>query len=366
MNEDEVRTEICEVFAAPMGLTVDDIKTGKRFNYTYLLRSGCNSRSLCVPTVKDTFQWTGKQVASLAKSGSFIYILAKELLPAWESFMEPIDVISDDDDRDLMPLPKRFFSRRFVTITFDQFYCCDYSNDVSVKDDGDDDDIIITELPPSDNPSPTSSGNNLILPTSQSQSLSSSLDTVFHPPYLSFPSSSNSSQGMSQLLDMFSSSLTEKQIEAIYLLSGSNYAASVSCLAEGPTLSSIQQMCKLRFSNLPSRKVAVNSDTLWEDMVAEYKGGAICHSKLRISIDNQPAIDTGGVRRQVYTTIFQLFASNSHVHLFDDPSNCVRPSSSAIAKLSGLLKILGTMIAHCFCQEGFGFPYLSPVCYLYN
>uniref|UniRef100_A0A1X7T8Y0 Uncharacterized protein n=1 Tax=Amphimedon queenslandica TaxID=400682 RepID=A0A1X7T8Y0_AMPQE len=37
MNEDEIRTEICEVFAAPMGLTVDDIKTGKRFNYTYLL-----------------------------------------------------------------------------------------------------------------------------------------------------------------------------------------------------------------------------------------------------------------------------------------------------------------------------------------
>ena len=70
-----------------MGLTVDDIKNGIQFNFTYLLKSGSNSRSLCVPTVNDTFKWTGKQVVSLAKSGSFIYILAQELLPAWERFV---------------------------------------------------------------------------------------------------------------------------------------------------------------------------------------------------------------------------------------------------------------------------------------
>lgn len=121
MTEDEVRSEICEVFAVPMGLTVEDIKNGTRFQFSYLLRSGCNSRTLCVPTVKDTFQWNGKQVASLAKSGSFIYLLAREPLPAWVSFYaSPYfqlsdEVISDDeDDNDLVPVPKRFFSARFV------------------------------------------------------------------------------------------------------------------------------------------------------------------------------------------------------------------------------------------------------------
>ena len=75
MTEDEVRSEICEVFAVPMGLTVEDIKNGTRFQFSYLLRSGCNSRTLRVPTVKDTLQWNRKQVTSLAKSGSFIYLL---------------------------------------------------------------------------------------------------------------------------------------------------------------------------------------------------------------------------------------------------------------------------------------------------
>ena len=82
MTEDEVHSEICEVFAVPMGLTVEDTC----FQFSYLLRSGCNSRKSCVPTVKDTFQWNGKPVASLAKSGSFIYLLAREPLPAWVSF----------------------------------------------------------------------------------------------------------------------------------------------------------------------------------------------------------------------------------------------------------------------------------------
>ena len=87
MTEDEVRTEICELFSVPMGLTTDNIKDGIRFKFHYLQRAGCNTRSLCKPTVKDTFQWNGKQVASLAKSGSFIYLLAAEHLPGWTRFV---------------------------------------------------------------------------------------------------------------------------------------------------------------------------------------------------------------------------------------------------------------------------------------
>lgn len=75
MTEDEVHSAICEVFAVPMGLMVEVIKNRTRFQFSYLLRSGCNSRTLHVPTVKDTLQWNRKQVTSLAKSGSFIYLL---------------------------------------------------------------------------------------------------------------------------------------------------------------------------------------------------------------------------------------------------------------------------------------------------
>lgn len=274
-----------------------------------------------------------------------------------------------------------YFQCNFIT-------CSAYRNTLNVKEE-DDDDVIITDLPSQSPQSvstaqtdiestdalPTLSGgqfNDLALSASHcrsSSSSSTSFDVSYPSPLSSInpsqPSAESSGQGLSQLLTMFSGSLTEQQIEAVYLFSGCNYAASVDCLSEGPTLVSIIQMCKWRFASMPSRKMEVDSETLWEDMVAEYKGESICHSKLRISIDNQPAIDTGGVRRQVYTTVFELFASNSRIELFEGPLNHLRPSCSAMAKLSGLLKMLGAMISHCFCQEGIGFPYLSPTCYWY-
>lgn len=37
---------------------------------------------LCVPTISASFEWNGKQVASLAKSGGIIYILANEDIPS--------------------------------------------------------------------------------------------------------------------------------------------------------------------------------------------------------------------------------------------------------------------------------------------
>lgn len=84
MTEIEVRREICEVFSIPMGLTSDDIKNDNLFPITYLQRAGSGSRSLCVPSVKPTFEWNGKKVASLAKAGTYIYILADRDLPGYQ------------------------------------------------------------------------------------------------------------------------------------------------------------------------------------------------------------------------------------------------------------------------------------------
>ena len=85
MTEIEVRREICEVFSIPMGLSPDDIKNYNLYPFTYLQRAGSGSRSLCVPSVKSTFEWNGKRVASLAKAGAYIYILADRDLPGMVS-----------------------------------------------------------------------------------------------------------------------------------------------------------------------------------------------------------------------------------------------------------------------------------------
>ncbi len=76
MSDLEARSEICKVFAEPMGLTDSLINHGELFPFTYLQRTGPGSRTLCVPFLSTNFQWDGKKVATLAKSGGTIYILA--------------------------------------------------------------------------------------------------------------------------------------------------------------------------------------------------------------------------------------------------------------------------------------------------
>lgn len=87
MTDLDVRKEICEVFSVPMGITCDDIKHGHVFPFTYLQRAGSGTRTLCLPSVKPSFEWNGKQVASLAKAGSFIYVLAEADLPGYEALV---------------------------------------------------------------------------------------------------------------------------------------------------------------------------------------------------------------------------------------------------------------------------------------
>ena len=124
-------------------------------------------------------------------------------------------------------------------------------------------------------------------------------------------------------------------------------------------------MVNARFRNLPRTKLSVDFDDMWRDVVAAYKSPMSFQTQLRITLDGKPPIDTGGVRRQVYTKVFESFASNTMVKLFEGSDNHLRPACTAEARSSGLFQLLGTMVAHSLCQDGIGFPYLSPTCYSY-
>ena len=157
-----------------------------------------------------------------------------------------------------------------------------------------------------------------------------------------------------------------KQITCIYRLSGEDYLASAACLVKGPTILSIIDMVNLRFAKMPRHKLTVDPDDVWAELVSLYKGKNMdLHSRLRITIEGKPSIDTGGVRRQVYSKVYRQFCSNRFIHIFDGPANRLRPACTAEVRSSGLLKILGTMVAHSICQDGIGFPYLSLCCYWY-
>lgn len=79
---EKMRQENSLVFARPFELNRDIKNNGRRINFDYLQRTGAGSRTLCVPTISASFEWNGKQVASLAKSGGIIYILANEDIPS--------------------------------------------------------------------------------------------------------------------------------------------------------------------------------------------------------------------------------------------------------------------------------------------
>lgn len=188
------------------------------------------------------------------------------------------------------------------------------------------------------------------------------------------PSSQSSSmQGSAEynnrldlLLSTFGENYEEEDIKAVFFFSGGNYEISSVCILKGITLSAIITMLRKRFDLLPRIKLQVDMDDVWADMVAFYKGRKVnFFSKLRIQLNDKPPIDTGGVRRQMFTTVFSDFAHNKSVHLFDGPCNYLRPTCSAEARSSGLFKALGSMVSHSICQDGIGFPYLSPTCYWY-
>ena len=171
---------------------------------------------------------------------------------------------------------------------------------------------------------------------------------------------------LDNLLSVFADKLSPKQVMCVYHIAANNFDAAMECLLEGPTLDSLLNLHHKQFFGVHCAKVYVDSYDMWADLVGHYKSPSSTTDRpIRIVLDNQPALDTGGVRRQCYTQVYEQFAANKHMRMFDGPPCHLRPVFSAEARSSGLFNVLGTMISHSITQDGIGFPYLSPLCYGY-
>ena len=94
----------------------------------------------------------------------------------------------------------------------------------------------------------------------------------------------------------------------------------------GPSLDSILSMINTHSMANPLVKVAVDSDDVCADMLVLYKQyDNLIGKHIRVTLDNSPVIDTYGVRKHAYTSVFTQFVSNKHVRLFDGPPNSVQP-----------------------------------------
>ena len=142
------------------------------------------------------------------------------------------------------------------------------------------------------------------------------------------------------------------------------------CLVE-PTLEGVVDLLSKHKLINDSRPVRVDDEddedveSLAQLMIAYYKGNKFDpHAPIRIR-RNHPAVDTGGVRRQVYNDVFATFASSEKLLLFEGWPGGVRPVYRQSAISSGVLRLFGMMVAHSILQDVQGFPYLSDACYFY-
>lgn len=81
------------------------------------------------------------------------------------------------------------------------------------------------------------------------------------------------------------------------------------------------------FSQQSSIKVTIDSEDAWVDTVTLYKSKRCdINKQLQVQLDDQPALDTGGVRMQLYSTVLVQFAEN----------NCLMAHSTTYAHVAQL------------------------------
>lgn len=237
----------------------------------------------------------------------------------------------------------------------------------------------------SDPPSHESSDlpvSNLSLPSpsiSQRSSDNFNLQTSFTSGYAGHGASTDQSDNnngspdpkydntLDHLLTLFQATLSKKQVCVIFDLACHDFDITMECLLSGPDLNNILKLMSKVSKTYPVVKVHIDQGETWSDLVSFYKAPNVDISKchVRICLNDQPAIDTGGIRCQMYTSVLQQFSENLPYRFFDGPPNSLRPYYSAANRSSGIFKILGRIVGHSIFQDGIGFPYLSALCYWY-
>ena len=107
-------------------------------------------------------------------------------------------------------------------------------------------------------------------------------------------------------------------------------------------------------------------ESLAETAIAFYKGCRFSpNAEVRITIHNQAAVDTGGVRRQFFCDVFAYLSSSNSLRLFEGPENRLRPVFRHSSISSGMMTVVGKMVGHSIVMDCQGFPFFSPACYYY-
>lgn len=108
-------------------------------------------------------------------------------------------------------------------------------------------------------------------------------------------------------------------------------------------------------------KIRVDEEDILNDAMAYYKDPSFDPTRrLRVLYTGQPAVDTGGVTRHLFSQLLQIISE-----MFFQGTNFKSPVYNADTVASGMMKFIGTIIVHSLLLGGPGFPVLSPAVYRY-
>ena len=122
------------------------------------------------------------------------------------------------------------------------------------------------------------------------------------------------------------------------------------------------KMERLRSSKLtgPKFKLLVDESEILTDAVAFYKCPSFDPTRLlRVSFDNQLAIDTGGVLREFFSTVKEKFITEGVFPMFEGPREKLLFNYEPSCHAAEIPKILGKIIAHSLIHGCGGFPHLA-------
>ena len=128
------------------------------------------------------------------------------------------------------------------------------------------------------------------------------------------------------------------------------------------------KMNKLRSTRVTGRifKLQVDEEDILTDAVAFYKSPAFDQARpLRVSYSNQPAIDTGGVLRQFFTTVKEKFINGGMFKMFEGPQERLLFNFKQSCLAAGIPQILGKLVAQSLVHGCGGFPHLAPSHFYY-
>lgn len=98
-------------------------------------------------------------------------------------------------------------------------------------------------------------------------------------------------------------------------------------------------------------KLRVDEDDILNDAIAYYKSPSFDPTRpLRIQFTGQPAVDTGGVKREFFTQLKEQFISGEHFSNFEGPANRLLFKYNQQCLVAGIPKTLGTIISHSLVQ----------------